>query len=129
MSITFRTAIEAQEYAKKNIGVTITRNSSGEGYMVKEKYKNNSISLNKNDKRLVNSTVVSDISISVANTLLEKNEVLNPDVSSESIEKGELVTSDTSSEVTAEVLSESLSPVSKTGIGLAGVGLLFGLPF
>lgn len=45
------------------------------------------------------------------------------------MDKEEVINSEISNAVIEEVVVETLSPVSKTGIGLFGIGLLFGLPF
>ncbi|MFA9374034.1 MAG: hypothetical protein ACERKK_07735 [Poseidonibacter sp.] len=116
--ITFKTAVEAQSYANENIGVIITRNPSGNGYIVKEKFiKNNNIEKYHSLKKSVDYTktsVLESVSTSTISTLVEKDELINSEISNE---------------VSSEVILETLNPISKAGIGLSGIGLLFGLPF
>ena len=110
----FKTAQEAQQYAKNNIGVTITRSPNGNGYITKtpiEKVNNN---LSDIKEMLINNPEVPIMATSeVASTIGEE----------------EIVNSEVNDTIAEEVLLETFSPVSKTGLALGGLGLIFGLPF
>ncbi len=134
--ISFKTAQEAQDYAKKNIGVVITRASNSSGYIVKKRTPKKSstfsnLSVNRKIQRRRPYSLPkilaenSDIAVPMASevfSLSSKEKVL-------SSSKDEIIESEVSSVVGEELLVETLSPVSKTSIGLFGIGLLFGLPF
>ena len=50
-------------------------------------------------------------------------------VASSITEGEEIVHSEVNDTIAEEVLVETFSPVSKTGLALGGLGLIFGLPF
>lgn len=112
--LSFETAQEAQQYAKKNVGTTVVRASDGNGYVAKEsrlKTKNNSSYIS---EILTNNPEIPILAISEVASAIGKEEIVNSEVSDA---------------IAEEVLIETLSPISKTGLGLFGIGLIFGLPF
>ena len=104
-----------QQYAKNNVGIIITRSPDGNGYITKNPIKKVNKNLSNIKKRLRNNPEVPIMAISqVASSITEGEEIVHSEVN------------DTIAE---EVLVETFSPVSKTGLALGGLGLIFGLPF